>query len=105
MAAVDRKPMTPGEILEALRAAETEIRVRFDVERVGLFSSAARDELREDSDVDVLVSFRGHATFDGYMGLKSYLEELFGRKVDLVTEKGLKLRARSHVERDLIRVP
>jgi predicted nucleotidyltransferase len=53
----------------------------------------------------VLVSFRGRATFDGYMGLKSYLEELFGRKVDLVTEKGLKPRARSHVERDLIRVP
>jgi hypothetical protein len=39
------------------------------------------------------------------MGLKFYLEQLFGRNVDLVTEKGLKPRARTHVERDLIRVP
>ena len=98
-------PMKRDDILSRLRERRREISKRFDVERVGLFGSAARDELREDSDVDVLVSFRGRATFDGYMGLKFYLEELFGRKVDLVTEKGLKPRARSHVERDLIRVP
>ena len=97
--------MKRDDILSRLRERRREISKRFDVERVGLFGSAARDELREDSDVDVLVSFRGRATFDGYMNLKFYLEELFGRKVDLVTEKGLKPRARSHVERDLIRVP
>jgi uncharacterized protein len=97
--------MKRDDILSRLLERRREISERFGVERVGLFGSAARDELREDSDVDVLVSFRGHATFDGYMGLKFYLEELFGRKVDLVTEKGLKPRARSHVEKDLIRVP
>jgi len=97
--------MKRDDILSRLRERRREISERFGVERVGLFGSAARDELREDSDVDVLVSFRDQATFDGYMGLKLYLEELFGRKVDLVTEKGLKPRARTHVERDLIRVP
>jgi hypothetical protein len=97
--------MKRDDILSRLRERRREISERFGVERVGLFGSAARDELREDSDVDVLVSFRDQATFDGYMGLKFYLEELFGRKVDLVTEKGLKPRARTHVERDLIRVP
>jgi predicted nucleotidyltransferase len=97
--------MKRDDILSRLRERRREISERFGVERVGLFGSAARDELREDSDVDVLVSFRDRATFDGYMGLKIYLEQLFGRKVDLVTEKGLKPRARTHVERDLIRVP
>lgn len=97
--------MKRDDILSRLRERRREISERFGVERVGLFGSAARDELREDSDVDVLVSFRDQATFDGYMGLKFYLEDLFGRKVDLVTEKGLKPRARTHVERDLIRVP
>jgi len=97
--------MKRDDILSRLRERRREISERFGVERVGLFGSAARDELREDSDVDVLVCFRDQATFDGYMGLKFYLEELFGRKVDLVTEKGLKPRARPHVERDLIRVP
>jgi len=92
------------DILNRLQERRREISDRFSVERLGLFGSAARDELREDSDLDVLVSFRGRATLDGYMGLKFYLEDLFGRKVDLVTETGLKPRARSHVERDLIRV-
>ena len=97
--------MNRNDILNRLRERRREISDRFAVDHIGLFGSAARDELRDDSDVDVLVSFRGRATFDGYMGLKSYLEDLIGRKVDLVTETGLKPRARSHVERDLIRVP
>jgi uncharacterized protein len=97
--------MKRNDILNRLRERRREISDRFSVEHLALFGSAARDELRDDSDVDVLVSFRGRATFDGYMGLKSYLEDLIGRKVDLVTETGLKPRARSYVERDLIRVP
>ena len=97
--------MKRDDILTRLRERRREISDRFAVEHLGLFGSAARDELRDDSDVDVLVSFRGRATFDGYMGLKFYLEDLFGRKVDLVTEKGLKPRIRPHVEKDLIRVP
>ena len=71
---------------------------------LAVFGSAARDELREDSDIDVLVAFEGAPTFDGYFDLKAFLERLLGRPVDLVTESGLKPRARRHVEQDLIRV-
>ena len=56
------------------------------------------------SDVDLLVEFEGPATYDRYFGLRDHLETLLGRKVDLVTEQGLKPRARRHVERDLVRV-
>ncbi len=66
--------------------------------------SAARDEMGEGSDVDVLVEFEGLSTFRGYFDLKDYLEALLGRTVDLVTERGLKPRARRHVERDFVRV-
>jgi hypothetical protein len=52
----------------------------------------------------VLVEFEGAATYRGYFDLKDYLELLLGRSVDLVTEQGLKPRARRHVERDLVRV-
>ena len=92
-------------ILRQLRRLRPEIADRFGVERIGLFGSAARDALRGDSDIDVLVSFRERATLDGYFGLKSYLEEALGHPVDLVTERGLKPLARASVERDLIRVP
>ena len=71
---------------------------------MGLFGSAARDELRPDSDIDVLVEFDGPASYDRYFDPKDYLAQLLGRTVDLVTSKGLKPRARQHVEQDLIRV-
>jgi len=96
--------MSRQRILEALAQRQQEIAARFRVKRLALFGSAARDEMREDSDVDVLVEFEGPPTFRGYFDLKDYLEALLGRTVDLVTEGGLKPRARRHVERDLIRV-
>ena len=92
------------EILGLLREHQHQIAQRFGAHKLALFGSAARDELQPDSDVDLLVEFDGPATFDGYFALKDYLERVFGRPVDLVSENGLKARARQHVERDLIRV-
>jgi predicted nucleotidyltransferase len=91
-------------VLATLTERQPEIARRFGVKRLALFGSAARGELRDDSDVDVLVEFDGPSTFDGYFSLKDFLEALLGRTVDLVTERGLKPRARRQVERDLIRV-
>lgn len=91
-------------VLALLNGHRDELRSRFGAKRLALFGSAARDELREESDIDVLVEFEGPATFDGYFDLKAHLEQLLGRRVDLVTEKGLKPRARRQVEKDLIRV-
>ncbi|MBX9717161.1 MAG: nucleotidyltransferase family protein [Burkholderiaceae bacterium] len=77
---------------------------RFGARHLSIFGSAARDDMHAGSDVDVLVEFDGPATYDGYFDLKECLEQLLSRPVDLVTSKGLKPRARLHVERDLIRV-
>lgn len=91
-------------ILALLQQHRDVISTRFGAKHLALFGSAARDEMRPDSDIDVLVDFEGPATFDGYFDLKDYLEGLLCRPVDLVTSKGLKPRARQHVERDLVRV-
>ena len=52
----------------------------------------------------MLVEFDGPATFDAYVGLKDYLEDLLGAKVDLATEAMIKPRLRRHIEKDLLRV-
>lgn len=96
--------MNRSTILHSLSEHLAEVRERFGVRKLALFGSAARDELRADSDIDILVEFEGGTTFARYFDLQAYLEEVFGRNVDLVTEKGLKERARRHVEKDLIRV-
>lgn len=74
----------------------------FDVLHLKLFGSAARDELRDDSDVDVLVEFNVPANYSRYMGLKFYLEDLLGRRIDLVTTKGLRQEFRPAIEQEAI---
>jgi len=91
-------------ILDLLNQHRDECLKRFGARHLALFGSAARDELRVDSDIDVLVEFDGPATFDGYVGLKDYLEDLFGAKVDLATEAMIKPRLRRYIEKDLLRV-
>ena len=96
--------MNRDQILSLLDQHREDIRQRFAIKHLALFGSAARDEMHEGSDVDVLVEFEGPATFDGYMDLKFYLENLFKTSVDLVTEKGIKPRMRPIIQRDLIYV-
>jgi len=76
---------------------------RFDVRSISVFGSVARDEATTESDVDVLVEF-GRATFDGYMGLKFFLEDLLGVRVDVATVDSLKPRVRERVLREAVNV-
>ena len=97
--------MNRSEVLEVLRSHRSEARARFGAREMGLFGSAARDELQMNSDVDVLVEFDRPATLDLYLGLQDYLSGLLGRPVDLVTRRGLKPRAWQTIQQDLIDVP
>ncbi len=96
--------MKRDEALKQLHAHMPEMVARFGVKRLALFGSTARDEAREDSDVDVLVDFVHPATFHGYFDLKFYLEDLLGHAVDLVCEKAVREPIRPHIERDAIHV-
>jgi hypothetical protein len=95
--------MGRDDVLTLLAAHRSEIE-GFGVDTLRLFGSVARGEAAADSDVDLLVSFRETPTFSGYMKLRIFLEDLLGAPVDLITESGLRERARPFVERDAIRV-
>ena len=85
-------------VLSLLRQHEPEIKKRFGVAKIGIFGSFVRGEERLESDVDVLVSFRkGEETFDNYMDCKFFLEDLFGRKVDLVMNGAIKKRLKPYI--------
>lgn len=94
--------MIKNRILQLLKDHRSELD-QFGIDALYLFGSVARDEESTQSDVDILVSFRTKATFDQYMDLKFFLEDLFDRKVDLVTEAGLRPEIKSYVQEDLIR--
>ncbi len=76
----------------------------FRIKSLAIFGSVARDEAKPDSDVDILVEFDGLATFDRYMELKLFLEDLLGRPVDLVTRKGIRPELAPYVEQEARRV-
>jgi hypothetical protein len=95
--------MGRDEVLRVLRDHLPEIDA-FGVHSMSVFGSVARDEARLDSDVDILVEFDGPLTYRRYCELRFYIEDLLGRRVDLVTTDGLRPRVRPFVERDAIRV-
>ena len=72
---------------------------RYHVKELSVFGSAARGEMRPDSDIDLLVEFIPEAKVDlfKYSGLMLDLSKLIGRKVDLVSKKGLKPLIRASV--------
>jgi predicted nucleotidyltransferase len=87
-----------------MRDHAEEIRSRFGVEDLAVFGSVARNETTETSDVDILVRLKGRATFDGFMDLKFFLEDLLGVRVDLVTDKALRSELRPRIEKEAVRV-
>ncbi|HPE63294.1 MAG TPA: nucleotidyltransferase family protein [Methanothrix sp.] len=87
--------------LETLKEHEREIKSRFSVRKIGIFGSFARGQEKETSDIDVLVEFE-EPTFRNFMGLVFFLEELFGREVDLVTTRGLSPYIRPAVEKEVV---
>jgi len=74
------------------------------VEKLAVFGSTSRGERRPDSDVDILVVFNRPSTLDRYMSLKFLLEELLGRRVDLVTQKALCPELRERILSEAIQV-
>jgi len=75
--------------IELLRTAEARIR-RFGVRRLALFGSVVRNEATPASDVDLLVEFEpAMKTLENFMGLAYLLDEVLGRRADIVTTDAL----------------
>ena len=95
--------MGRDDVIRQLKANLSQLS-EFKIKSLAIFGSVARDEARPDSDVDILVEFDGPATFDRYMELKLFLEDLLGRPVDLVTRKGIRPELAPYVDQEARRV-
>src|SRR5271163_1995228 len=95
--------MKRDEIIETSRAREADLRAH-GVLHAALFGSAARDEQRPDSDLDILVDLDPAivATMFDYAGLKDYVASLFQGSVDVIDRDALKPRVRPRATADAI---
>ena len=84
-------------VIEQNQAALKKLGVR----RLGLFGSCARGEATAESDLDFVVEF-SDKSFDAYMDLKSFLEDLFRSRVDLVTVSSIKPRLLPIIQRETV---
>lgn len=80
---------TKTEVFREINVREADLR-RFGVRRLGLFGSFVREEQSRGSDLDFLVEFEpGKKSFNNFMDLAFFLEDIFDRKVDLLTIESL----------------
>ena len=89
--------VTPGVVVPQPEIAE--ICRRYDVKELAVFGSAARGEMRPDSDIDLLVEFLPEARVSllRHAAAERELTALLGRKVDLVSKRALKDAVRDEV--------
>jgi uncharacterized protein len=96
---------TKTELIQRILASQERIRI-YGVERLGIFGSFVRDEAKESSDVDFFVEFYpGKTTFDNFMDLGFYLEELTGRKIEIVTPASLNKFIGKYITQEVEYVP
>jgi uncharacterized protein len=93
----------PEYIFQILEPYQERLR-NLGVRKLGLFGSWARGEGKETSDLDFLVELE-HETFDSYMNLKAFLEDLFLAEVDLVLIEAIKPRLRTTILGETIYAP
>jgi predicted nucleotidyltransferase len=91
------------EILEKIKDNRDHIK-KFGVRKLGVFGSVVRGEETGSSDIDFLVEFEKN-TFDAFMGLNFFLEDLFGCEVDLVIADSIKPRIRPAIMEEVVYVP
>lgn len=77
------------------------LKKKFNVSKIGIFGSIARNESNIDSDIDILVEFDKIPGLFAFIELENYLTVLLGRKADLVTKNALKPIVKKEVMKDI----
>jgi predicted nucleotidyltransferase len=85
-----------------LKSQQDTLRRQFFVASLSVFGSAARNRLRKQSDIDLLVEFERPVGLFTFVRLKLYLENLLGRRVDLVTPAALRPELRQQILQEAI---
>jgi len=80
------------------------LRNKYRVKEMSIFGSVVRREEGDISDIDILVDFSEPIGFFAFLELEEYLEQLLGRKVDLVSRKALKPRIGERILKEAVPV-
>jgi len=94
--------MDKDEVIRLMEAHSDILLTEYSVSKIGFFGSVVKGAMTEDSDLDIVVEFNKPIGFK-FNRLVEYLENLFGRKVDVLTKDGIKNIRVKEVARDIER--
>jgi len=80
------------------------LRNKYRIKEMSIFGSVVRREEGDISDIDILVDFFEPIGFFAFLELEEYLEQLLGRKVDLVSRKALKPKIGERILKEAVSV-
>jgi len=95
---------TKAEILEILRRVKPELAQRYGLKRLALFGSYAREDQRDDSDVDILVEIEPQIGL-GFVELADRIEDALGIRTEVVSHRAIKPRYWELIKEELVDVP
>ncbi|PWB76595.1 MAG: nucleotidyltransferase [Anaerolineales bacterium] len=93
--------MEREKVIQLLKVRKRRLK-KFGVRSISIFGSVARNKVGRQSDVDLLVEFEKPVGLFEFARLQMYLEEVLGRKVDLVTPEALRKELRETILREAI---
>ena len=96
--------MKRNDVLRILQKERQELVDHYNISALSVFGSVARDDARQDSDVDILVEFSRPVGLFQFIELQQRLEALLGSRVDLGTPRSLKPRIKEQALQEAIRV-
>ncbi|MEK7664138.1 MAG: nucleotidyltransferase family protein [Patescibacteria group bacterium] len=89
-------------IIEEIKKKVAPILKESGVEYAGVFGSAARGEDTPESDIDIIVSVKKPISVYQFIALKYKLEEILGKKVDLVSKNSINKYVKPYIEKDIV---
>lgn len=91
-------------IIESLKKLKPELTQKYSVSSIGLFGSIVREDFSPaHSDVDIIVDFSKPIGVE-FIDLAEYIESIIKRKVDLVSQKGIKAKYFEQIQKEIFYV-
>lgn len=96
--------MEREKIIQTINAQLPFLKDRYNVKSLGIFGSVARNEGKEESDIDIVVEFESPIGFLDFIRLEIFLTKILQRKVDLISKKAIKPVLRESILKEVIYV-
>jgi len=84
------------EIINKLKELKPKLYQEYSVRQIGLFGSFSDNSANEESDIDLIVDLEKPIGWK-FFSLEIYLEQVFGRKIDLITKNALKSQIKDQI--------